>query len=125
MSSFNLTQEFRAIFADYTDQVARVTEEVLYEVARESASTLRHTSPRKTGKYANNWKVKNEKKRIYTSAVVYNDDPTFRISHLLENGHATRNGGRTAPREHIYPVNEHAQEEAVSRVKKKIEDLSK
>jgi len=125
MSSFNLTQEFKEIFAEYTDQVARITEEVLDEVSRETANTLKGTSPKRTGKYARNWKTDLEKKRTHTSATVYNSKPTFRVTHLLENGHATRNGGRVAPQEHIYPVNEHAQEEAVSRVKKKIEDLSK
>lgn len=55
-----------------------------------------------TGEYAAGWTSRFETGRLSAQGTIYN-----RISglpHLLEKGHAKRNGGRVAGREHIAPV---------------------
>ena len=62
-----------------------------------------------TGKYAGAWAVKTERRRTGTTAIVYNKKPG--LPHLLEHGHATRNGGRTKAYVHIAPAEEAAIQE--------------
>lgn len=92
------------------------------EVAKESVKKLKQTSPiGKSGDYAKNWKKKNEKGRMKVICTVYGADPTYRLAHLLEKGHAKRGGGRTDGIEHIAPVEAWAMDEVVDRFISKME----
>lgn len=52
--------------------------------------------------------------------VIYQKAPTYRLTHLLENGHAKRNGGRVSPKVHIAPVEEELVSNYISRVEKRL-----
>ena len=56
-------------------------------------------------------------------ATVYGKHGTYQLAHLLEYGHATRNGGRTGANEHIKPVEEWAVEEVQDQIMKAIEGI--
>lgn len=47
----------------------------------------------------------------------------YQLTHLLEFGHATRNGGRTKPEPHIRPIEEKYSKEFENELKKKIGGL--
>lgn len=100
---------------------AEAISEVVPQVAQEAVRKLRQTSPKRDGKgpheYSKNWKWKYEKGRLKCEAIVYGGKPTYRLAHLLEHGHARRGGGRDVPGiEHIRPVEEWANDEAVNRI---------
>lgn len=96
--------------------------EATNEVAKESVKKLKATSPKgRTGEYAKNWKKKDEKGRMKVIATVYGGNPTYKLAHLLEHGHAKRGGGRTAGMEHIAPVESWAMDEVVNRFISKME----
>lgn len=84
------------------------------ETAKETVDYLNKNSPRRKrggGTYAKNWAWKRDPKirgMWRNSAVVYNKAPTYRLTHLLERGHATRNGGRVEPAPHISTAEETA-----------------
>lgn len=120
--AFNLAQAMKDILTDYSDEVAEITVKVVEEVAEEASDKLHTAGDFKGTKYRASWKSETERKRLYASAVVYNAGHG-QITHLLEYGHATANGGRTREFVHIAPVNEEAEEKAVEKLKEAIERL--
>ena len=103
-----LTKEISSVLRQYVDDVKVGSQEAAEEVAKNTAEGLKKTSPKRAGgrggKYAKNWayEVNN------TGARVYNKSPTYRLTHLLEKGHAKRNGGRVSGISHIAPAEEMA-----------------
>lgn len=126
MSKFNITQEMKDILTDYSDDVMNAVVEALGEVAEEAAEELKQTSPRRKkhgGSYAKDWSVKEDKKRTFASAIVYNKKH-YQLTHLLEYGHATKNGGRKVePIVHIEPVSVDSEEKAIKKITEAIEKL--
>lgn len=111
------------ILERYSDEVSEVTAEALEEVAKEATKKLRETSPKKTGAYAKGWTYEIQKGRVSSSATVYGRKKTYPIAHLLENGHALRNGRRSAPIVHIKPVEDWAVGELETQIVRKLGDI--
>lgn len=107
-----LSREIIDVLATYTDEISDIVDKTCKEVAQNTAKELRRTSPKQSGDYAASWKVKKIKKGEYT---VYNQKH-YRLTHLLENGHAKRNGGRTRAFKHIEPAQEKAAEELIRKL---------
>lgn len=86
-----------------TQLKVNIKDQVLENVRKAAQSTendIRNGSPVRNGIYEKGW----THDIIEESAVVYNNSKEKSLSHLLENGHATKNGGFVAPREHIRPA---------------------
>lgn len=111
----NLRDKINALLEEYAEGVEDVVNEVIPQVTKEAAKQLRKTSPRKTGDYAKGWTSKTEKKRLGVTGIAYNKDYPGLV-HLLEFGHAKRNGGRTRAIPHVEPVNEWAEEEVAQKI---------
>lgn len=110
----DLSGEIMKCLQEYTEEVVEALEKTEKELADEAVRTLKQTSPRESGKYAKSWtQTKQGKKRI-----VHNR--RYQLTHLLEKGHAKRNGGRVAARVHIAPVEQRISKEAVERLKRNL-----
>ena len=120
-TGINLDKAVSDILSEFSTDVTKAAQEAVTEVAKESVKKLRQTSPRKTGKYAAGWTYKVEKGTVTNSATVYGKRNTYPLAHLLENGHAKRGGGRTAPIVHIKPVEEWAISEVEKKIREKVE----
>lgn len=110
----------------YADKASEVISEALPEVGKSTAAELRATSPKRTGDYAKSWKFDMKQSRgskKKNKLVVYNKDH-YRIAHLLENGHANRNGGRTEGIPHVKPAADKAEKEAIDKITQKLENIS-
>lgn len=107
------------ILSEYGDECADVLEDSIKTVTKKAQSELKGAgSFGGTGKYRKGWKTKIEKTRISVDAVVYNAMPG--LTHLLENGHALANGGRSRAFPHIAPVNDEAQTEVIELLERKL-----
>ena len=120
----NLSDAVRTISLEMATTYFDILQETVNEVADESVKKLKAQSPKNSGKYAKNWKKKKSDSTrgiLNVGAIVYGGDPTYRLAHLLEHGHAKRNGGRTQGIEHIKPVEEWAVNETIDRFISKVE----
>ena len=128
----DLTAAVDEILSKYGDEVFDVLGDAIKETSEEAMQDLRSVtkfSPNgnPTGVYSQDWEYKKvQVSRLKTEAVVYNENH-YRLTHLLENGHALKRGGRTYGRvqayPHIAPINDKAQENVIKKVEEKISDL--
>lgn len=110
MANASPSIQMKKLLDEYSKEVQDALDDSIKEVSKEAVSKLKSTSPRKSGKYARGWGVKEEK----NGAVVYNKT-NWQLTHLLENGHIVRNKkgtyGRAPAYPHIKPVEEWASNE--------------
>ncbi len=105
-----------SILDGYSKEIRQELDRVKDEVAKDAANELKRTSPKDTGRYAKSWAVQKQGK----ADVVYNRGHG-QLTHLLENGHALRNGGRSKAIPHIAPVDEQVKKKLETELKKAIE----
>lgn len=114
---------------DYKEDIDEEVVEVVDEVTRKAKDELKQTSPRgegsRTNPYYKGWAVKLSKKRTGVYHKVIWNRTNYQLTHLLEFGHATRDGGRTRAIPHIRPVEEKYNVEFVDKLEKKIRRTSK
>ena len=111
------------ILSNYVDDIQEGITESADKIAEESVGELKATSSTyqiRTGKYNKGWRVKKDKGRNYVHNTIHNKTD-YQLTHLLENGHKTRNGGTTRKFVHIAPV----EQQAVERFEKEVENIVK
>lgn len=115
------------ILSEYGDEINDNLQEAVKKAAQKGKAALRSSSPKSKGPasmgkahYANNWAIKDETTRLTISDIIYNKKPTYRLAHLLENGHANRGGGRTPAKVHIKPVEEEVKRFVVQAFESKV-----
>lgn len=118
-----LAAEVQQILRSYGTALDLAVDEAAMNVGKEAVKELRATSPKGyRGKYAKGWTVKREKKG---TVIVYNKE--YRLTHLLERGHATRlksgkygNKAQARAIEHIAPVAERVEQDFPEEINKLI-----
>lgn len=104
----NLGDAISEILSEYEGEITKNIPEITERVGKEGVKALRSSAKSKfkgTGKYSRGWTTYVEHKRLSSTVTIYNKKLPG-LPHLLEHGHANRNGGRTAGRVHIAPVEE-------------------
>lgn len=110
----------------YVEDIGESVEETSNQIGKEAKDELKQTSP--TGyrkRYAKGWAIKKDKKKKNYYAIKIHNKTDYQLTHLLEFGHATRNGGRTKAIPHIRPVEEKYKKEFEKRLKDKIRRIKK
>lgn len=127
MASNSIESQIAALLDDYSEDLKQETDKVFSQVAKESASELRRTSPRGKGKnagaYASGWTVKREKDKSGLYTVTVHNKDHYQLTHLLEHGHALPQGGRADAKEHIAPVANQAREKVVQELEQRISKI--
>lgn len=121
LSVDKLAAELAQGLSEYSQDIADEIKKAADEAASAAVRELKSTSPVQTGSYAKGWAKKNvyEDRRSKRNTVYNKTD--YQLTHLLEKGHASRNGGRVAARVHIQPVEEKVVADFEKRVKGAIE----
>ena len=121
----NLTKALKNYLENYVDDISEIVEETSNKIGNEAKDELKRTSPIRTGKYAKGWAVKkNRKNKNYYIVKIWNKT-SYQLTHLLEFGHTTRNGGRTKAIAHIRPVEDKYKQKFEEELKEKIRRESK
>lgn len=116
----DLAKEVNKACEAYADDVNKKLKEIIPSVAKDTVQELKVSSPKKTGNYARSWGVKQESTRLTTTSTVYNKK-RYRLTHLLEKGHARRGGGRDVPaKPHISSAEQKAIDEVIKRIKSEL-----
>lgn len=108
-------ENIKKILEDYTEEVTKGVEENAILLGEEAVKTLKASGPKNTGKYRKGWRAKVLKDKGHINVIVHNAK-YYRLTHLLEYGHAKRNGGRTRGYAHIVPVEKLVKEKFITKV---------
>lgn len=113
MSNKDIAVQMAELLDEVDKRIENTIETAFRDEAKKTASTLKNTSPKRSGAYARSWTMKKTADKTYT---VYNKDH-YQLTHLLENGHVVRNKkgtyGRAPAHPHIGPAQEKAAEDVV------------
>lgn len=115
MATINIDQLQLEIAKELNVMLLNTVEEMdraVLETAEETVLELNRTSPQgQTGTYRKSWKHKRDgtiRGKWRMSRVVYSKNPDYRLTHLLEFGHAKVSGGRVKALPHIRQAEENA-----------------
>lgn len=100
-----LSDEIMKGLEEYKDLSTETMKESVEKVAKDVKKNIQSKAPVLTGKYKKSWKVtktdENNERLIMTVHA-----GRYQLTHLLENSHAKRGGGRVQAYPHIAPAEE-------------------
>ncbi len=106
-----LADAVQKVLRDYAQDVDKDVNDLTRAIGKKGAQAVKQASAGAFGggAYSKSWTSTLETSRFGSTAVIHSKKPG--LPHLLENGHAKRNGGRVSGRSHIAPVEEKLVEE--------------
>ena len=116
-----LAKEIAQGLADYSQEVVEKVNVSSEKVGKAAVKRLKETSPKDKGKYAKSWTMKTEPEVGQPDLrIIHAKAPHYRLTHLLEHGHAKVGGGRVEGKPHIRPAEEMVIQEFMSEVEEAI-----
>lgn len=110
-----------AIINELTEYRQEVTDGLKTEirsVSKDCVKDIKKKAPVLTGDYKKSWSMKAvHESRTDLRIVIFAGKGEYRLAHLLEYGHAKRNGGRVGGKPHIRPAEQEAEKKLLKRVK--------
>ena len=89
---------------EYADLATEDMKAAVKKAGNKAKSDVQAGAPVDTGKYKKSWTVKTTKENANALEVAVHSKNRYQLAHLLEFGHAKRNGGRTRAFPHIAPA---------------------
>ena len=102
---------------EYADLAAEDVKQAVRDAGETVREEIRANAPKDTGDYAKSWVVKKTKETSSSLTLTVHSKNRYQLAHLLEYGHAKRNGGRVEGKAHIAP----AEEKGIRQLEEEIE----
>ncbi len=110
--------DIKSVLSEYSRDIQdEITNEAI-RIGKDSANELKHTSPIRSGRYRKGWTT-NVEKGFSEVVVTVHNKKAYQLTHLLEHPHLLRNGQKSTPKVHIYPV----EQKAVKEFEEKVEQI--
>ncbi len=103
---------------EYNKLSAEVVKSAVTKAGKSVRKDIGENAPRKSGRYAKSWRTKRTKETSTELQVTVYSPTRYMLAHLLEHGHAKRNGGRTQKIPHIAPAQKAAETELIADIEK-------
>ena len=122
----NLAKEVAKSLKDFAGTTEEAVAAGVDETSKEAVKKLRAAKPSGSGDYSSwdeydaGWTYKKTKGKKGDVMSTIHNAKKYRLTHLLEKGHAKVNGGRTRAFPHIAPVAEEAETELLDNIKRRI-----
>ena len=91
---------------EYATLAATEMKAAVKKTATSVKKEIQSNAPEDTGVYKKSWATKTQSQGTHSISMVVYSKNRYQLAHLLEKGHALRNGGRVAARPHIAPAEE-------------------
>ena len=106
---------------EYADLATDDMKAAVKKAGDEAKKDVQAGAPVKSGKYKKSWTIKTTKENSNSLELTVHSRNRYQLAHLLEFGHAKRNGGRTRAFPHISP----AEAKAAGLLEKEVEKALK
>lgn len=116
----DLSSTVKRQLEEYCSFTADEVKQIVAEVGENVKKEIKENAPVDTGAYRKSWKVTKAKETATSLAVVVHSEKHYRLTHLLEKGHAKRGGGRVAARVHIAPAEANAEKQLIEKVERSL-----
>ena len=103
---------------EYRDLAAEDMKRVINEAGKTIRKEIKARAPKESGIYARSWRVKKIHEDFQSVELIVYSPKRYFLTHLLEHGHAKRNGGRVNARPHIAPAEEVGEEKLMKDLEK-------
>lgn len=130
INPLDFDKAIKDVLQEYGEQVAEVVGDSIDSVSKEAVEKLKGVQTfapngNPTGAYSGSWEAEEVKTgRLSKKKIIHNKEH-YRLTHLLEKGHVSRNGtgrtfGRVPAYPHIAPVNDYVANELPKEVERRL-----
>ena len=128
ISTSEISSTLKKTLTSFNENVQKAVKRQTNKSAKELKELIQSNARKRTQKYSRSWRVKlTENTSFRYSKKVYSHKE-YPLTHLLENGHALRRGGRAIGKvkayKHIAPSFEKIQKSYVENIQEEITKLS-
>lgn len=103
----DLADEVMKGLMEYSNLASSEMKKAVRKAGNDVRKEIQDNAPKDTGAYAKSWAVKKMRESSDKLELTVHSKNRYQLAHLLEFGHALRNGGRAKAQPHIAPAEEH------------------
>ena len=100
----DLANEVMEGLQEYADLATDSMKAAVKKTGNTVKTDISANAPERTGRYAKSWRTKTTRESSSALEITVYSPTRYMLAHLLEHGHAMRNGGRVAAKVHIAPA---------------------
>lgn len=105
----------------FSKATATDLKKAINEAGKTAKKEIEKNAPKSTGRYKRSWRVKKMKETADSLEITVHSKDRYQIAHLLENGHAKRNGGRVMGQPHIKGAEETAEKQLMDDIERALQ----